>query len=160
MPYRTPDDPRTIRRLPMLERLTVKTPCNASWEEMVGDGHVRRCGPCNRDVYDLGSMDADEAEVFLDEHLASTGTLPCARLYRRPDGRVMTSPCGAAIDQRHRMRVAGGLAMVVTAVATALGANPPTLGPDDPLEIERAIEVPAHDVEPAYAEIGELTLDP
>lgn len=158
-PYRTPDDPRRQRRLPMIDRLTVKTPCTASWDAMVGDDRVRHCCQCNRDVYDLTAMHADEAEAFLDEHLATKRTLPCARLYRRPDGRLMTSQCPTAVDRSHRRRVAGGLAALATTAAAVLYAARPVLGPDDPLVVDdREVRAAAHEVEPAYVEMGAIVL--
>jgi hypothetical protein len=33
--------------------------------------NVRHCCQCNRNVYDLTAMDPDEAEAFLDAHLAT-----------------------------------------------------------------------------------------
>jgi hypothetical protein len=160
MPYRTPDDPRKQRRLPMLDRLTVKTPCHAAWDAMVGDDRVRHCCQCNRAVYDLTAMDADEAEAFLDEHLSTTGALPCARLFRRPDRRVMTSQCPTAADRRHRMRVAGAISAVATAAAAALSANFPVLGPDDPVVVEdREPLARAHDVEPVRQVMGAVVLE-
>lgn len=146
----------------MLDRLTLKTPCTASWDAMVGDGSVRHCCQCNRNVYDLRAMDPDEAEAFLDDHLATTGSLPCARLYRRPDGRVMTSECPTVVDRRHRKRVAGGLVAVATLAATTVYANRPMLAADDDqivvearrLHVEpRPVEVLAEDT------LGELAAD-
>lgn len=149
MPYRSPADPRKQRHLPMLDRLTIKTPCNASWEGMIGDDRVRHCCQCNRNVYDLRAMDPDEAEAFLEEHLATTGWLPCARLYRRPDGRLMTSQCPTAADRRHRARVVGGIAAIATVTAAVAFASRPVLGPEEPVVVDRE-KAAAHDVEPPH----------
>lgn len=107
MPYRTPSNPRTPRRLPLLERAAVKTSCEASWDEMVGDDVVRFCCTCSKNVYDLTAMDPDEAELFLAAHLETGGPLPCARIYRRADGRVLASECATGASRRHLRRFAG-----------------------------------------------------
>lgn len=39
---------------PAVESITVPTRCRASWRDMRGEGAVRRCPRCDRDVYDLG----------------------------------------------------------------------------------------------------------
>lgn len=142
----------------MLDRLTVKTPCDASWDAMVGDDRVVHCCRCNRNVYDLDAMHPDEAEAFLEEHLAKTGSLPCSRLYRRRDGRVMTSRCPKAVDRAHRARVATSFGAVATMALALLYVNRPVLGPDDTLVVDRRVEAPAHDVGPAFAQLGEVTL--
>lgn len=134
MPYRTPSNPRTPRRLPLLERIAVKTSCEASWDEMVGDDVTRFCCTCSKRVYDLTAMHPDEAELFLAQHLSSGEPGPCVRIYRRGDGRVLTSECPTGASRRHLRRFAA------TAVATMAGAvlvagmtnlaTRPTLGAD------------------------------
>src|SRR5580704_343466 len=37
--------------LPLLDAVHVAAPCPASWEQMVGDEHVRFCGQCEKNVY-------------------------------------------------------------------------------------------------------------
>src|SRR5579864_2028571 len=39
---------RGIRRLPMLDGISVASPCDASWEAMKGDERVRFCGACEK----------------------------------------------------------------------------------------------------------------
>ncbi|MDB4938844.1 MAG: hypothetical protein JWP87_5816 [Labilithrix sp.] len=145
VPYRTPSNPRQPRRLPLLDRIAVKTSCTSSWDEMVGDDTERFCCRCSKHVYDLMAMDADDAEAFLAAHVAEGGPLPCARIYRRPDGRVLTSECPTGASRRHLRRVSKALAAGIAGAALAAGivdlATRPTLGPDD--------DAPAIDREPA-----------
>src|ERR1700729_1693933 len=52
-------------RLPLLERVAVAAPCSADWSAMTGDDRSRFCGQCEKHVYDVSSMSAEEAEGFL-----------------------------------------------------------------------------------------------
>ena len=70
--------------LPMLEDVSIAAPCRASWEQMVGDEHVRFCGQCEKNVYNLSSLPREEAEALL---VAKEGKM-CVRLYKREDGSV------------------------------------------------------------------------
>jgi hypothetical protein len=134
VPYRTPADPREQRRLPLLDRIAVKTSCRASWDEMLGDDTVRFCCTCSKNVYDLTAMPAEEAEEFLAQHVAAGGPLPCARIYRRPDGRVLTSECPTGAGRRHLRRFAKVFAAGAASAALLGGgvdlATRPVLGPD------------------------------
>jgi hypothetical protein len=134
VPYRTPSNPRTPRRLPLLDRITVKTSCTASWDDMIGDAAVRFCCTCSKNVYDLTAMDPDDAELFLARYVSTGEALPCARIYRRADGRVLTSECEAGASRRHLRRfaatVGAGMAASVLLAAMVDLATRPTLGPD------------------------------
>jgi hypothetical protein len=106
------------RGLPMLDDVRVAAPCKANWDEMVGDDHVRFCGQCEKNVYNLSSLSRDEAEALL---IAREGKM-CVRLYRRDDGTVLTDDCPVGVKKRRRRRAAiaavgGGL----MAAASALG---------------------------------------
>src|SRR4051812_47184360 len=41
------------RSLPLLDRITIASPCTASWDDMAGDDRVRFCASCQKDVYNL-----------------------------------------------------------------------------------------------------------
>ncbi|MCE9572430.1 MAG: hypothetical protein K8W52_04675 [Deltaproteobacteria bacterium] len=102
--------------LPLLDRVVIKTPCKESWAAMRGDDRKRFCGKCDKHVYDLSAMTAVEAEALL----AGPGEAPCLRLYRRPDGTVLTSDCpiGSRRRRRNRWAIVG---VAVAAVASLLG---------------------------------------
>lgn len=119
--YRQPAAPPK-NRLPLLDRVAVKTPCKASWNDMEGDDRVRFCCSCSKNVYDLSAMTEDEAETFLSFHLDDQDA--CVKLYRRPDGRILTSDCPRGARTRHARRaVMAGAAAVcaVAAVAVVVG---------------------------------------
>jgi len=93
-------------RLPMLDAVSIASPCSARWEEMVGDDRARFCGKCEKNVYNLSALTREEAEAVL---RAKEGEL-CVRLYRREDGTVLTQDCPVGV-RRKRMRVVGALAL-------------------------------------------------
>ena len=123
VPYRSPSDPREKRRLPLLDRVAIKTSCTASWDEMVGDATTRFCCTCSKNVYDLTAMHPDEAESFLAHHLDSGEALPCARIYKRRDGRVLTSECQPGQNRRHLRRLGKALAVAATGAVLAAGVG-------------------------------------
>ena len=86
-----------------LDDLAIETPCSEPWEGMTGDDRVRHCAACRLDVHDLSAMTRTEAEALV---RTADGRL-CARIHRRPDGRVLTRDCGPARRgvQRRRTRV-------------------------------------------------------
>jgi hypothetical protein len=75
--------------LPLLDRIQIASPCAARWQDMEGDGRVRRCGQCRLDVYNLSEMTREEAERVI----ATGAERLCVRLYRRADGTVLTQDC-------------------------------------------------------------------
>jgi hypothetical protein len=95
-----------------LDGLTVAVPCTVSWESMRGDARRRFCGSCRLHVHDLSAMTRDEALAFLAAR--PPGERLCGRFFRRPDGRVLTRDCRAAVRALRRR------ALLVT--AALLGA--------------------------------------
>ncbi|NHZ34244.1 hypothetical protein [Massilia rubra] len=79
-------------RVIALHRITVASPCTASWDAMQGDERVRHCGGCSKQVFNLSAMPEAEAAMLVAGQGA--GGL-CVRFYRRADGTVMSSDCGA-----------------------------------------------------------------
>jgi hypothetical protein len=69
-----------------LDVLEVKNPCAVEWETMFGDGKVRFCEHCQKNVHNLSAMSADEAERLICE---SAGIL-CVRYHVAEDGQVVT----------------------------------------------------------------------
>jgi hypothetical protein len=142
MSYRNPAEiPRA--RLPLLDRLVVKTPCHEDWNAMTGDDRARLCAKCNKTVFDLSAMSQDEAETFLADNLDDEN--PCVRLYRRPDGTVLTTECARGAKVRHGRRVGAAAAATACALAgvTALaGSVKLPNGHNLPLASRSRVEVP------------------
>ena len=101
---------------------------------MVGDDTARFCCICCKNVYDLSAMSSDDAELFLAHHAAAGDALPCARIYRRADGRVLTSECPTGASGRHLRRFAKTVVAGVACAALLAGIEDrltrPELGPD------------------------------
>jgi hypothetical protein len=100
----------------LAERLTIATPCDMRWEEMTGDARVRYCGACQLSVYNVSEMSTSEVEALL-----QPGGRVCARLYRRPDGTVVTGDCRRIWrDQRTEAVTLLGTAVTVVSVLSLL----------------------------------------
>lgn len=130
----------TRRGLPMLDAVQIAAPCKASWDDMVGDEHVRYCGQCEKNVYNLSSLPREEAEALL---VAREGSL-CVRMFKRADGTVMTSDCPVGVKKRRRRRAAvaavGGGLMAAAAALGLEGASRHTMGSAAPV---REVREPA-----------------
>lgn len=72
-----------------LNDLKVASPCEESWESMLGNERQRYCGRCQLNVYNLSGMSQAEAERLVSE---AEGRL-CVRFYKRADGSVITQDC-------------------------------------------------------------------
>ncbi|CAN5347780.1 hypothetical protein BH11CYA1_BH11CYA1_37880 [soil metagenome] len=77
------------------DRAFIEIPCPTSWEKMTGDDSVRFCGQCSLNVYNISNLTDKEAEAVFAK--GKNGERLCARLYRRPDGTVMTDNCPRAL---------------------------------------------------------------
>jgi hypothetical protein len=106
--YRAPGK----HQLPLLEGVCIAAPCEVSWEAMEGNGRVRQCGDCKKQVFNLSAMSRADAEVLLRERVGDM----CVRLYRREDGTVLTSDCPVGVRRRLTKR-----ALVSMATTAALG---------------------------------------
>lgn len=109
-----------VRRQRALDRLHVASPCDAAWEAMEGDGPVRRCHRCEKNVYDIAGLSTEEAVSLIERE----GPIPCMRLHRRADGTVITADCPLGRERRdwRGFGLAGGA--LLSAAALALTASP------------------------------------
>jgi hypothetical protein len=139
------------RGLPLLDDIRIAAPCKASWDDMVGDEHVRFCGQCEKNVYNLSSLSRDEAEALL---AAREGKM-CVRLYRRADGTVLTEDCpvGARARRRRRAALAAvGAGLMATAAALSVsttGKLPATTMGEPPVTVTAgAVALPTPSADP------------
>jgi len=100
------------RALPVLDSARPAAPCGVSWEAMLGNGRVRRCAVCSKQVFNVSGMNQADAETLLRERAEGE----CASFYRRIDKTIITADCPRGLWRR-RARELGALA----AVALALG---------------------------------------
>lgn len=114
------------RRLPTLDDVRIATPCKVGWDEMKGDGRVRFCGQCEKNVFNVANMSRAEAEGLIHERMQ--GSEVCVRLFRRVDGTILTSDCPVGIRAKMRWRmeraiVAGGILAILAAFAAKYVAS-------------------------------------
>lgn len=116
------------KRLPMLDQVRVASPCNASWDEMLGDDRVRFCTSCEKNVFNLSAMSREDAERLIQERLGG-GEL-CVRFYQRADGTVMTQDCPVGVTKKRRKMAvmaaagAGAMALAATSLFTRTMGKP------------------------------------
>lgn len=106
------------RVLPLLDNLRIAAPCAKDWNEMQGDEHVRFCGACEKNVYNLSSLTREQAEALLQE---KEGKL-CVTYFQRKDGTVLTADCPVGVRKRRvRNAAAGVVAGIGAGMAAAFG---------------------------------------
>jgi hypothetical protein len=117
----------------LLDDVRIASPCQASWDDMIGDDRVRFCGQCTKNVYNLSALPRDEAEALVrqtlsrDEAREGLNESICVRLYRRADGTVLTADCPDGVRRKKRRlaifgAVGGGLMAAGAAAAELFGA--------------------------------------
>lgn len=111
------------RELSLLDRVTIASPCHVPWSGMKGDDRVRFCESCKLHVYNLSSMDREEAERLVQQ---TEGRL-CAAFYRRRDGTILTQDCPVGLQLVRRSLACGMAALgavlmfVASTLATIVG---------------------------------------
>ena len=73
-----------------LEAITIQSPCTVPWDSMSGSERRRFCGQCRLHVHDISQLSEREALRLLEK----TAGECCLRIWRRPDGTVVTKDCG------------------------------------------------------------------
>jgi hypothetical protein len=107
----TPDDSD-------LGRLEVATPCDVRWDSLAGDDRVRHCGRCRQNVYNIQAMGRDEALRVIAHR---EGPL-CLRIFRRPDGTVVTADCWSRLRAARRKGLWALAAMLVVVAWAEIAA--------------------------------------
>jgi hypothetical protein len=102
-----------------LDNVRVASPCNADWEQMVGNDRARFCGQCNLNVYNLSSMTREEAERLI----GNTEGRLCIRYFSRADGSIITKNCpiGLRAVRRRMSYVARAISSAVLSFLAGLG---------------------------------------
>src|SRR5262249_5628638 len=103
-----------------LHGIRVAAPCNADWDQMMGNERVRFCAQCNLNVYNLSELGRKEAEDFI---ARNEGRL-CVRFYRRADGSVLTRNCpiGLRKIKRRLSRIAQAVTTTVLSFFAGVAA--------------------------------------
>jgi hypothetical protein len=85
---------------------------------MTGDGQVRHCRHCQKNVYNLREMPRSEAEAFVAKHEGRA----CVRFFRRTDGTVLTRDCPVGLRAARR-RLARASAALAGVLATLISGT-------------------------------------
>jgi hypothetical protein len=143
----TTDDLR--RRLPMLDRIEIASPCNVPWDSMEGDDRKRFCGECKLDVYNVAAMTRAEAEDLV----ARDGRV-CVRLFRRADGTVLTADCAVGLRLKRRRRL-GVMCVAASTAAASVFAVLQAIHAEQPARTEHSAAKTA-DKDPPHAATHEM----
>ena len=125
-----------------IDAIVIASPCTVPWESMTGDEARRFCGQCRLHVHDFAQM--TRAEIR--ELLAATGGNCCKRVWRRPDGRIITKDCNRVVRAlRRRMRAFGNAAAALLALVGlgGCGSKADSNSPDAASAPAKAPVVPA-----------------
>ncbi len=115
----------------LAESVIIDTPCTADWNEMTGSESVRFCHSCKLNVYNIAQFSDSEAQEIFAQNL--NGNRMCTRIYRRPDGTVMTDNCPRALRRLRdwRNRTFAAVAKVAALATLTLSANLPGAASND-----------------------------
>jgi hypothetical protein len=91
-----------------VDRIEIPTPCSVPWDSMYGDDRTRHCGSCRKNVYNVAELTRTQAM-----QLIASREEVCVRIYRRPDGTVVTSDCWSRLRAARRRGTWPFLAMLV-----------------------------------------------
>ena len=112
-----------------LKTVRVAKPCPANWDEMDGDDRSRFCAQCQKHVYNLSAMTADEAAALIQQ---KEGDL-CGRYFQRADGTILTADCPVGVE-RWRERAVRSFAAVAALIAFTYAGTAAVLRNEDKLQ--------------------------
>jgi TonB family protein len=104
------------------QSVIIDTPCTVDWNDMTGSESVRFCHSCKLNVYNISQFSDSEAQEIFAQNL--NGNRMCTRIYRRPDGTVMTDNCPRALRRLRdlRNRTVSAIAKVAALATLFIGA--------------------------------------
>jgi len=141
------------RYLDLLDQVRIASPCTASWDAMTGDDRVRFCGECKLNVYNVSGMSREEAAALLEK---TDGRL-CMRIYRRPDGTLLTKDCpvGLRAIRRKLAVVAAAFGALLAGFAGLFAWKASTVAAVPPDGSTSPVQIPVTPVEPPNFIMGE-----
>ena len=92
-----------------LKSVTIKNPCPANWDEMVGDDQARFCNLCKLNVYNFSEMTREQANNLIAE---KEGKL-CGQYFQREDGTILTKDCSVVRASRARRYAAAAIVLAL-----------------------------------------------
>lgn len=120
-----------------LSKVRIASPCDASWDDMVGDDTKRHCESCDKSVHNFASM--SRAEIG---ELLQTSDEVCGHLYMRKDGTFLTADCEVGLAalaleharvNYHRLSalLVTGIAFITVALMSVMAPREKTEAVDD-----------------------------
>jgi ankyrin repeat protein len=102
----------------LLDTIRVESPCEASWDSMIGNDQVRFCEHCNLTVNDLSQLTRKRALRLV---RASKGRL-CIRYHSGPDGSLVTRSTPQKLYRigRRASRIAAGAFSATLSLSSAV----------------------------------------
>ena len=102
----------------LLDRIQIESPCETSWDSMIGNDQVRFCEHCNLTVHDLSQLTRTRALRLI---RASKGRL-CIRYQRGPDGATVTRSVPQKLYRigRRASRLAAGAFSATLSLSSAI----------------------------------------
>lgn len=139
-----------------LANVQVAAPCQADWNQMMGDERVRFCSECNLNVYNLSKMTRSAAETLI----ARNERRLCVKFYRRRDGSIITQDCpvGLRAIRRRVSYVAKAVCSILFGLLAGLGVHEAFSGVV-PLSLGRTMGVMARPLEQTQPTMGDVTVD-
>jgi hypothetical protein len=119
------------------------TGCPFAWQDEAGKERFKVCTRCNRTLYNFDGIDEEQARavIFQRENRKQYS------LYKREDGKFMTSDCPVAVKHRHQLIsvVATCVCLIALVSAFVLTMPPPPPPAKDvaPDETERTVLAPS-----------------
>jgi len=121
--------PKSVRSF---DRITIPAPCDADWDQMIGNDQVRFCEHCNLHVTNLSTMTRQEARRIVER---SQGRL-CVRYLQSPDGQIITKQIKEKLHPiaRQISRIAAGAFSATLTLSTAAAQSSQPLNPATQVE--------------------------
>lgn len=100
-----------------LTRVSIASPCTVGWDSMEGDDRTRFCWMCTQNVYNIEDLTRAEANKLLS---GANGEV-CIRVFKRPDGTILTKDCPVGLRQvRERVKAFSARACATVAVLISI----------------------------------------
>ena len=100
----------------MALQVRIASPCTEKWESMAGDERTRHCARCKLNVFNIKELTEVEVRALF---LKAEGRV-CGRVFRRPDGTVLTKDCPKGLAAVRRKALIG-VTMAATLVLALVG---------------------------------------
>lgn len=144
-----------MRRLPLADRLRVRTPCDVGWDAMEDLGTHRHCARCDLTVHDVSAMTRAEVETLLEAR--ERGERVCLHLVVRQSDRAVLVADGY-VERPLRTPPSRMIAAAVATATAMTACSPPApVGPHADIAVAPVVVAP---IETASAPVETPTPPP